>query len=60
MVHDQADVITGPASPDQVAVVFDEKRLVSDAGLLTASLAGRVGCLYSIGHGVRRRLCTGG
>jgi hypothetical protein len=44
MVHDQADVITGPASPDQVAVVFDEERLVSDAGLLlTASLAGRLG-----------------
>jgi hypothetical protein len=44
MVQDGADVITGPASPDRVAVVFDGERLVSDAGLLlTASLAGRLG-----------------
>ena len=42
MVHDQSHVITGPTSPDQIAVVFDEQRLVSDAGfLLTASLAAR-------------------
>lgn len=44
MVHDQSDVVVGPASPDQVAVIFDEERLVSDAGLLlAASLAGRLG-----------------
>jgi hypothetical protein len=44
MVHDQSDVMSGPSSLDQVRVVFDEERLVSDAGLLlTASLAGRLG-----------------
>ena len=44
MVHDQADVFRGPASPDTVAVAFDDERLVSDAGLLLpASLAGRLG-----------------
>jgi hypothetical protein len=44
MVHDQSDVVSGPSSVDQVRVVFDEERLVSDAGLLlTASLAGRLG-----------------
>ena len=44
MVQDQSDVIEGPASVDQIAVVFDEQRLVSDAGLLlSASLAGRLG-----------------
>jgi Transposase DDE domain group 1 len=59
MVHDQADVIQGPASVDQIAVVFDEQRLVSDAGLLlTASLAGRLGIERVVndsvwlGHGV--------
>jgi Transposase DDE domain group 1 len=59
MVHDQSDVFTGPASPDQIAVVFDEERLVSDAGLLlTASLAGRLGIealvndSVSLGYGV--------
>jgi hypothetical protein len=44
MVHDQSDVFEGPASLDQIAVAFDEQRLVSDAGLLlSASLAGRLG-----------------
>jgi hypothetical protein len=44
MVHDDADVPTGPASLDSVRVVFDEQRLVSDAGLLlTATLADRIG-----------------
>ncbi len=44
MVHDHTDVIDGPASLDQIAVRFDEQRLVSDAGLLlTGSLAGRLG-----------------
>lgn len=43
MVHDQPDVLTGPSSPDSIQVVFDEQRLVSDAGLLLpASLAGRL------------------
>jgi hypothetical protein len=43
MVHDHSDVVTGPQGPDQIAVVFDEERLVSDAGLLlTASLARRL------------------
>jgi hypothetical protein len=59
MVHDQSDVIEGPASLDQIAVVFDEQRLVSDAGLLlSASLAGRLGIERVVndsvwlGHGV--------
>ena len=44
MVHDGADVPAGPASLDSVDVRFDERRLVSDAGLLlTASLADRLG-----------------
>jgi hypothetical protein len=44
MVHDRADVPAGPATLDSVRVVFDEQRLVSDAGLLlTATLAGRLG-----------------
>src|SRR5450631_2245101 len=44
MVHDQPDVIQGPATLDQIAVRFDEQRLVSDAGLLlTGSLADRLG-----------------
>jgi Transposase DDE domain group 1 len=44
MVHDRADVLEGPTSPDQIAVAFDDERLVSDAGLLLpASLAGRLG-----------------
>ena len=38
------DVIQGPATLDQIAVRFDEQRLVSDAGLLlTGSLAERLG-----------------
>ena len=44
MVHDAADVLTRPANLDSVRVVFDEQRLVSDAGLLvTATLAQRLG-----------------
>ena len=44
MVHDRADVLEGPRSPDQITVAFDDERLVSDAGLLLpASLAGRLG-----------------
>jgi hypothetical protein len=44
MVHDRADVLSGPATLDSVRVAFDEQRLVSDAGLLlTATLAGRLG-----------------
>jgi hypothetical protein len=44
MVHDQPDVIEGPVTLDQIAVRFDERRLVSDAGLLlTGSLAERLG-----------------
>ncbi len=44
MVHDQPDVMTAPRGLDQIRVVFDEERLVSDAGLLlTGSLAGRLG-----------------
>jgi hypothetical protein len=39
MVHDQADVITGPASPDQVAVVFDEERLPPRAALTREGVA---------------------
>ena len=42
MVHDTADVLTGPAILDSVRVAFDEQRLISDAGLLvTATLAER-------------------
>ncbi len=53
MVHDQSDVIKGPASPDQIAVVFDEQRLVSDAGLLlTASLADRLGIAQLVNDAV--------
>jgi Transposase DDE domain group 1 len=44
MVHDAADVPEGPACLDSVRVVFNEERLVSDAGLLvTATLADRLG-----------------
>src|SRR6202521_3127307 len=44
MVHDHTDVIQGPATLDQIAVRFDEQRLVSDARLLlTGSLAERLG-----------------
>jgi hypothetical protein len=44
MVHDAADVPEGPASLDSVGVVFNEQRLISDAGLLvTATLADRLG-----------------
>jgi len=44
MVHDGTDVPEGPANLDSVRVVFDEQRLVSNAGLLvTATLADRLG-----------------
>jgi hypothetical protein len=44
MVHDASDVLAGPTSLDSVRVAFDERRLVSDAGLmLTATLAARLG-----------------
>ena len=44
MVHDGADVPEGPANLDSVRVVFNEERLISDAGLLTtATLAERLG-----------------
>jgi hypothetical protein len=44
MVHDSSDVPEGPASLDSVRVQFDEKRLISDAGLLVcATLAERLG-----------------
>jgi hypothetical protein len=44
MVHDDADVPEGPANLDSVRVVFNEQRLVSNAGLLiTATLADRLG-----------------
>ena len=44
MVHDAADVPEGPVNLDSVRVVFNEERLVSDAGLLvTATLADRLG-----------------
>ena len=59
MVHDQSDVVSGPSSVDRVEVVFDEERLISDAGLLlTASLAARLGIQQLVndtvwlGHGV--------
>jgi hypothetical protein len=44
MVHDAADVARGPRTLDSVRVAFDERRLVSDAGLeVTATLAQRLG-----------------
>jgi hypothetical protein len=44
MVHDGADVPEGPASLDSMRVVFNEERLISDAGLfMTATLAERLG-----------------
>jgi hypothetical protein len=44
MVHDAADVLTGPENLDSVRVQFDEEKLVSDAGLLVcATLAARLG-----------------
>ncbi len=59
MVHDHPDVVSGPQSLGSIAVVFDEERLVSDAGLLlTASLAERLGVEQLVndsvwlGHGV--------
>jgi hypothetical protein len=44
MVQDASDVPAGPASLDSVRIAFDERRLVSDGGLLlTATLADRLG-----------------
>ncbi len=44
MVHDGADVPEGPVNLDSVRVVFNEERLISDAGLLmSATLAERLG-----------------
>ena len=44
MVHDGTDVPEGPANLDSVRVVFDEQRLVSNAGLsVTSTLADRLG-----------------
>jgi hypothetical protein len=44
MVHEVADVSSRPASLDSVQVQFDDKRLISDAGLLLcATLADRLG-----------------
>jgi hypothetical protein len=44
MVHGGADVPEGPVNLDSVGVVFNEERLISDAGLLiTATLADRLG-----------------
>jgi hypothetical protein len=44
MVHDVADVPTGPTSLDSVRVAFNEERLISDAGLLiAATLSDRLG-----------------
>jgi hypothetical protein len=44
MVHDGADVPEGPVNLDSVRVVFNEERLISDAGLLMcATLAERLG-----------------
>jgi hypothetical protein len=44
MVHDAADVPARPANLDAVRVVFNEERLVSDAGLVVAAtLADRLG-----------------
>ncbi len=37
MVHDSSDVPEGPGSLDSVGVQFDEKRLISDAGLLVCA-----------------------
>ncbi|HEX7462878.1 MAG TPA: IS1380 family transposase [Dermatophilaceae bacterium] len=54
MVHDQPDVIQGPATLDQIAVRFDEQRLVSDAGLLLpATLAERLGVERLVNDSVR-------
>ena len=53
MVHDGADVPAGPASLDSVDVRFDERRLVSNAGLLlTASLADWLGIEETVNESV--------
>ena len=41
MVHDGADVPEGPVNLDSVRVVFNEERLISDAGLLMTRHARR-------------------
>jgi hypothetical protein len=53
MVHDPSDVPEGPASLDSVRVVFDEERLISNAGLLvTATLAERLGIQELVNNSV--------
>ena len=53
MVHDSSDVPAGPGSLDSVRIAFDEKRLVSDAGLLlTATLADRLGLVDLVDESV--------
>ena len=53
MVHDHTDVIDGPASLDQIAVRFDEQRLVSDAGAAVDRVAGRAVGLHIADSGAR-------
>jgi hypothetical protein len=54
MVHDGADVPKGPETLDRVRVVFDEQRLISDAGLLLAgTLADRLGLENLVNDSVR-------
>ena len=68
MVHDGTDVPEGPANLDSVRVVFDEQRLVSNAGLLvTSTLADRLGIeevvnesSVSLDPGRRGRRCRAG
>jgi hypothetical protein len=44
MVHDVADVPSGPTGLDSVWVAFSEERLISDAGvLIAATLSDRLG-----------------
>ena len=53
MVHDSSDVPAGPGSLDSVRIVFDEQRLISDAGLLlTATLAQRLGLVDLVDESV--------
>ena len=59
MVHDSTDVIEGPASLDQVAVRFDEQRLVSDAGLLLTGVVGRAAGDRGVGERQRCGLDPG-
>lgn len=53
MVQHAADVPVGPGSLDSVRVVFDEERLISDAGLLLcATLAQRLGLAELVNESV--------